>query len=298
MKAATSNWEHWRSFLAVVREGSLSGAARVLALTQPTVARHVDALEEATGAALFTRSRSGLNPTQLALSLVPHAETMATAAESLVRTASGERNEARGTVRVAASEIVGTFVLPPMLAAFREAYPAIGIELALSNRNENLLRRDADIAVRMVRPEQEAVVARHVGAARIGLFAHRRYVAVHGLPQRLEQLFLHPLVGIDRDESLLADASIGGQVLSRDSFAFRCDSDAAQLMAVKAGFGIGACHLGLAVDDPDLVRVLPETVEFGYQMWAAMHEDLRDTRRVRLLFDHLVEGLSAYARSQ
>lgn len=293
---AVQSWEHWRTFLAVVEEGSLSGAARALALTQPTVGRHVDALEAATGATLFTRSRNGLNPTQLALSLVPQAQAMATAADNLRRTASGEREEARGTVRLTASDIVGTLVLPPMLSAFRESHPAIAIELALSNRNENLLRRDADIAVRMVRPEQEAVVARHVGAARIGLFAHESYVAAHGLPQTVEELLSHPIAGIDRDEGLVAGMSFGGQALSRESFAFRCDSDVAQLMVVKAGFGIGACHLGLAADDPGLVPVLPETVEFGYEMWVAMHEDLRDTRRVRLLFDHLVEGLSAYAR--
>lgn len=296
MNSDTRDWDHWRTFLAVLREGSLSGAARALGLTQPTVGRHVDALETATGAALFTRSRGGLNPTQLALALLPQAEAMADAADSLQRIASGEQNEARGTVRVTASEIVGTLVLPGLLAAFRELHPAIEIELALSNRNENLLRREADIAVRMVRPEQEAIVARHVGAARIGLFAHRRHAEAHGLPTTLEELPGRPMIGIDRNEEMLAGVTMGGLAVSRSSFAFRCDSDVAQLMAVKAGWGIGACHLGLAAEDPDLVPVLPEAVEFGYEMWVAMHEDLRATRRVRLLFDHLVEGLSAYAR--
>lgn len=296
MNAALRDWDLWRTFLAVVREGSLSGAGRALMLTQPTVGRHVDALEVATGAALFTRSRGGLNPTQLALSLVPHAEAMETAAENLSRASSGERDEARGTVRITASDIVGTFVLPPILASFREEQPAIAIELALSNRNENLLRREADIAVRMMRPEQEAIVARHVGAARIGLFAHRRYAEAHGLPQTVDEVFRHPVIGIDRDEGILAGASIGGLKLSRELFALRCDSDVAQLMALHAGYGIGVCHLGLAADEPDLVPVLPEAVEFGYEMWVAMHEDLRDTRRVRLLFDALVEGLTLYAR--
>ncbi|RWR07089.1 LysR family transcriptional regulator [Paenirhodobacter populi] len=295
MTDAVQSWDHWRSFLAVVAEGSLSGAARALMLTQPTVGRHVDALEAGLGAALFTRSRGGLNPTELALSLVPEAQAMAMAADNLLRTASGERNAPRGTVRLTANDIVGTFILPPMLAAFRESHPAITIELSLSTRNENLLRREADIAVRMVRPAQEAIVARHLGAVRIGLFAHRRYAATHGLPQSAEELFSHPIVGIDQEEALIAGLSFGGHALSRDDFAFRCDSAVAQLMAVKAGFGIGACHLGLAAGEPELVRVLPGTVEFGYEMWLAMHEDLRDTRRVRLLFDHLAEGLRAYA---
>lgn len=298
MNDTARDWDHWRTFLTVVREGTLSGAARALSLTQPTVGRHVDALETALGAALFTRSRAGLKPTQLGEALIDHAETMATAADALLRTASGERDEERGTVRIAASDIVGTFVLPPLLAAFRERYPAIVIELALSNRNENLLRREADIAVRMVRPEQNAVVARHAGTIRIGLFASRRYAAKHGLPSGVEDLFRHPVIGIDRDESLLGDIAIGGRKLSREMFALRCDSDVAQLMAVKAGFGIGACHLGLAADDPDLVRVLPETVGFSYEMWVAMHEDLRQTLRVRMVFDHLVEALATYARKR
>lgn len=288
------DWSLWRTFLAVVAERSLSGAARALALTQPTVGRHVDALEAAAGAALFTRSRGGLNPTDLALSLVPHAQAMAAAAEALARAASGEASQARGTVRLAASDIVGTFVLPPLLAAFRERHPAIAVELALSNRNEDLLRREADIAVRMVRPHQEAVVARRIGAVRIGLYAHRRYVAAYGLPASADALFAHALVGVDRDAQVLRGMRFGGRALERADFALRCDSDVAQLMAVKAGFGIGACQVGLAVADPDLVPVLPGAVGFGYDMWLAMHEDLRATQRVRLLFDHLAEGLAAY----
>ncbi len=294
MQGTVHNWEFWRTFLAVMREGSLSGAARALRLTQPTAGRHIDALEQATGAKLFTRSRGGLHPTRLALTLVPHAETMAVAAETLVRTASGEREQARGTVRITASEIVGTFVLPPVLAAIRRDHTAMEFELALSNRNENLLRGEADIAVRMLRPQQDAIVARHIGAVRVGLFAHRTYVQRSGTPATIEELFDHPIIGIDRDEAVLAGAELAGRRLSRETFALRCDSDAAQMMALKAGFGIGACHLALAAADPDLIPVLPQTIEFGYEMWVAMHEDLRDTRRVRLVFDHLVDALSAY----
>jgi DNA-binding transcriptional LysR family regulator len=290
------DWGYWRSFLAVMREESLSGAARALALTQPTVGRHVDALEDALGAALFTRSRGGLRPTALAFSLLPHAEAMAAAADNLARTASGEQGEARGTVRLAASVTVGTFVLPPILARFRTRFPQITIELALSNRNENLLRGEADIAVRMERPRQEAIVARHAGAVRIGLYAHRDYIRAHGMPADAGELLAHPIIGIDRDEALLAGTRLGGQPLTREMFAFRCDSDAAQMMALEAGFGIGGCQMGLAAERPHLVRVLPDAFEFGYEMWVAMHEDLRQTRRVRVLFDHLVEALQAYTR--
>ena len=297
MNDAVRCWDHWRSFLAVLDTGSLSAASRALSLTQPTVGRHIDALEAGLGAPLFTRSRHGLEPTPLALSLVPQARAMSSAAESLWRTASGEQSAARGTVRITASEMVGTWVLPPLLADLRAQHPGIVIELALSDRNEDLLRREADVAVRMARPTQEALVARQAGMVHVGLFVHRCYIAAHGMPQTPEEVLGHALIGIDRDEARLAGLAIGGRRLSREDFCIRCDSDVAQLMAVKAGLGIGACHLALAAHDPDLVPVLPEAVTFGFEVWIAMHENLRNSRRVRLVFDHLAAGMAAYAGS-
>lgn len=291
---APPSWELWRSFLAVVEHGSLSGAARALKLTQPSISRHINALEQCLNAALFTRSRHGLNPTPLANSLLAQVQTMASAANSLMRTASAASTQAQGTVRISASEMVGTMVLPPMLAAFREQHPAIVVELALSNRNEDLLQRQADIAVRMQRPTQAALVARHVGSVKAGLFAHQSYARRHGLPSDLQALFMHPLIGVDRDETPLQHPALVKLGLSRESFALRCDSEVAQWMAVQAGFGIGACQLSLVVGDPQYLHVLPEEVQWNYEMWLAMHEDQRDTLRIRLLFDHLANGLQRH----
>nr|WP_295464025.1 LysR family transcriptional regulator [Mesorhizobium sp.] len=296
MTGSDLGWELWRSFLAVTETGSLSAAARSLRLTQPTLGRHVDALEEALGEPLFVRSQHGLQPTALALSLVPHAEAMAAAAESLLRTASGEAEGERGTVRLAASEIVGIEVLPAMLARFREAHPGIVLELALSNRNEDLLRRDADIAVRMVRPQQAALVARRIGAIGIGLYAKRDYLARHGNPSGVGELSAHTVIGVDRNNAALEAIRIGGEPVLRELFSYRCDSDVGQLAAVRAGVGIGICQHGVAARDPDLVPVLPDLFDLSLDMWLAMHEDLRYSRRVRLLFDHLAAELGAYAK--
>jgi DNA-binding transcriptional LysR family regulator len=145
-------WDELRTFLEVARDLSLSGAARRLGLAQPTVGRHIDALEEALGATLFTRSPRGLAPTAAAKALVPHAEAMATAAAALARSASSAAAVDRGVVRVTASEIMGAEALPAMFAGFRARNPGIAIELALTNRNQDLARGDADIAVRMIRP--------------------------------------------------------------------------------------------------------------------------------------------------
>jgi DNA-binding transcriptional LysR family regulator len=286
-------WELYRSFLAVMREGSLSGAARRLAMTQPTLGRHIAALESALGLALFTRSPGGLAPTSGALDLVPHAEAMEASAAALRRTASGAAEEEGGTVRITASEIVGAEVL----AAFRHRHPRTVLELALTNRTEDLLRRDADIAVRMAAPKQEALVARRIGRVSLGLFAHRRYLARFGTLASIEDLRGHHLIGFDRDARSWQSLKEERFAFDRELFSFRADNDLAQLAALRAGLGIGGCQGPIAARDKALVPVFPKAVAFSLDMWLVMHEDLRASRPLRLLFDHLAEGLRAYVGS-
>ncbi|HSH43959.1 MAG TPA: LysR family transcriptional regulator [Arenicellales bacterium] len=291
-------WDHYRSFLAVVREGSLSGAARRLGLTQPTVGRHVDALERSLDAALFVRHRAGLSPTEQALDLVAHAEAMESAAAALVRQASGEAEEPQGTVRITASEIVGCEVLPGVLARFRADYPGIELELMTSDRVSNLLTREADIAVRMTRPEQGALVAKRIGVVPIGLFAHRHYVRRHGIPRSVAELRQHSGIGFDQDARAYAALRAHGIELDRSLFDFRTDSNPAQLAALRAGMGIGGVQKAIAARDPDLVPVLPDEFGFSLEMWLAMHEDLRSVRRVRLLFEFLAQALEQWVEAE
>ena len=182
-------WDLYRSFLAVLRLGSLSAAARSLGLTQPTIGRHIASLQRALGGrALFTRSQTGLLPTDAAHKLRSHAEDMAAAAAAFVRTGSANVEEMGGVVRLAAADVLGVEVLPGILSDFRAEFPAIAIELSLSNQIADLLRRDADIAVRMVRPQQKALLAKRVGKVALGFYAHRRYLERCGYPDRLEDL--------------------------------------------------------------------------------------------------------------
>jgi DNA-binding transcriptional LysR family regulator len=290
------SWDHYRTLLAVLDKGSLSGAARALGLTQPTVGRHIEALEAELGAPLFTRSAAGLAPTDAALTLRPHAEAMAAAAEALVRTASGEAEATHGIVRVTAAHIVGIEVLPSILAGFHDAHPEVIVELAISDRFEDLLRREADIAVRMARPTQGALLAKRVGAVPLKLYAHRRYLEAHGVPTTMDDARVAAIIGYDRDiwmERALAERQVQ---VTREMFAFRSDSDLAQLAVLRAGFGIGACHVPLAARDPNLVPVLEDVFRFEFEIWVCMHEDLKTSRRMRLMFDWLVEGLTAYVR--
>jgi len=297
MASKDPGWELYRSLLAVLQHGSLSAAARTLGVTQPTIGRHIVELEEALSVALFTRSPRGLIPTEAAHELEPHAQAMALAAKALVRAASGEADAARGTVRITASEIIGAEVLPKILASFRERHPAVTIELVLSNRPEDLLRREVDIAVRMVRPIQSALVARHIGEVALGLFAHRCYLQAHGAPRDLGALRQHPLIGFDRDPYGARLLSQHGIALTADLFTLRTDNDLAKLAAIRAGFGIGVCQVGIARREPDFVQVLPDAFGFDLEVWVAMHEDLRATRRVRLMFDHLAAELRVYIAS-
>jgi DNA-binding transcriptional LysR family regulator len=280
-----------------MREGSLSGAARALGMTQPSLGRHMRELESALGVALFARSPQGLAPTELARELVPHAESMASASAALRRVASAGQDEISGAVRISASLVIGAEVLPPILAAFRERHPGIVIELVLSNQATDVLRRDADIAIRMVQPTQDALVARHVGRVMLGLFAHRRYLDAHGRPGTLADLAGHALIGFDTELPYIRRMRPEGMPYTRDNFALRTDNDLAALAALRAGFGIGVIQVNLARRDPQLERLLPDELAVPLDTWVVMHEDLRQSLRVRRLFDHLGEALGEYVRT-
>ena len=287
------HWSLYRSFLSVLRTGSLSAAARDGGLTQPTVGRHIDTLEKALGVALFTRSQQGLTPTEAALELQPYAESLEATAAALVRAAVG-RAGTHGTVRITASEIVGAEVLPPILTQLNAEHPEITLELVLSNRTEDLLQREADVAVRMVRPTQQALAARYVGNIELGLHARREYLERRGMPVTIAELRRHPLIGFDHENAFIRSVRAQGFAVERSMFALRTDSDLAQLAAVRAGFGIGVCQVGLARRSPELVRVMAESFSFNLEVWIVMHSDLRTSARCRVVADALAKGLGAY----
>ncbi|SDF78406.1 MULTISPECIES: LysR family transcriptional regulator [unclassified Duganella] len=291
------NWDLYRSFLSVLQEGSLSGAARALGLTQPTVGRHIDALEQALGLSLFTRSQTGFIATDAAHALQPYAETLSSASAALLRAASGMGREdapIKGVVRVTASEVISVEVLPPILSRLRATHPGVTIELAVSNRIENLLRRDADIAVRMQRPEQDVLVARRIGNIELGFHARRDYLARHGTPQTWEQLAQHALIGIDRENAFTRKLQPLLGDLSSVSYALRSDSDLVHLASIRAGLGIGICQVRLAQRNPDLVRIAPDLLNIALDTWLAMHENLRSNPACAAVYTALAAGLDDY----
>lgn len=288
------DWALWRSFLAVLRGGSLSAASRALGLTHPTLRRHIETLEALLGTPLFTRSPAGLLPTPVALSLRPSAEAMEAAAARLLRDATAEAGEPAGTLRVTASEIVGAEVLPPLLAELRARHPRLDIELVLSNETLDVLRRDADIAVRMHPPRPEGLLARRLGAVRLGFFAASAWIARHGAPRGLRALIeARALIGPDRETALPRALAAQGFPAPREAFAFRSDSDLACLAALRAGLGVGICQMPLAARFPELQPVLPE-LGGRLEMWLVTHPDLRRLPRLRAGLAVLAAGLRAY----
>jgi DNA-binding transcriptional LysR family regulator len=298
------SWDFYRTFLAVLTTGSLSGAARELGITQPTVGRHMDSLEEAVGHPLFTRSQQGLLPTEAALALKPYAESLAATTAAMGRLASGDLASVSGSVRIGASEVVGVEVLPPILSTLQDRYPSLELELSLSDAIEDVINREVDIAVRMAPPRQEALLARHIGGLPLGLFAHKAYLDRHGTPETAQELAGHRLIGFDRRTAFVRAAIDRIRVQSPDfpdpdeiQWRYRSDSNLAQLAAIRAGGGIGICQLGIAKRDADLHRLLPDVFHFPLDTWVVMHENLKTSPRWRVTFDALVAGLLDYARA-
>jgi len=290
------SWDHYRTLLAVLETGTLSAAARELGLTQPTAGRHIEALEQAFGAPLFLRSPQGLLPTEKALAMRAHAQGMAAMSSALARIASGDMEAVRGTVRISASEVISVETLPPILTRLQEAHPALEIELSASDAVEDLLQQEADIAIRMVKPRQVALLSRRIGKLSLGFHAHRRYLDRHGLPLSLADLKGHRLIGFDRQLAYIRDILKERPDLGNITFDFRADSNLVQLAAIRAGLGIGMCQHAIAAREQDLIEVVPGALDLSLETHVVMHENLKTVPRFRATFDALVAGLDAWMR--
>lgn len=289
------SWDDQRAFLAVIETGSLSAAARRLGLSHPTVRARVEALETALGAALFTRSVHGLVPTARAEAMAASARAMAHASEAMLRAASAEATAVAGLVRLGVSEFVGLEVLPPMLRRLRDLHPDLTVEVELSNASADLLDQQVDVAVRMHAPAQTALVAKKVPAIALGLYAHRDYLEVFGVPASRADIARHLFIGPDRNRE---DLALAGTIADSAEIRWiaRTDSHPAQLALAREGLGIAVVQQPAAARHPELVRVLLDVVLPSLPTWIVTHENLRPLSRVAALFDHLVSEFDAYGR--
>jgi DNA-binding transcriptional LysR family regulator len=284
------DWDLYHCFLSVVQQGSLSAAARQLSLSQPTLGRKIAELETRLGVVLFTRSQSGLAPTQDAMRLIPLIESMAGAASALERRARESADRLSGVVRISASEVISAEVLPAILTDFCDRHPDVIIELVVTNSLSDLLRRDADIAVRMTRPVQDALVTRKLGESRLGLYASQTYLDRHGTPATVAELAVHRVIGFDRRKPAVA----GLPDFDADLFGWRCDNDLAGLAALRAGFGIGVCQAAIAAREPTLLPLLETSFHIDMTVWLAMHEELKPAPLMRASFDAIAAGVKLF----
>ena len=288
---AEPDWALLRSFLEVANSGSLSRAAVALGSSQPTLSRQIAQLEAHLGQSLFERTTRGLRLTEAGAALRAPAERMREHAQQLTMVAAGHTQTLAGTVRITASEIVSAHVLPELLLGLRETHPEIQIELVASNTLENLLEREADIALRMLRPTQTALVARRLADQPLGFYAHRDYVQAYGKPSAANML-QHQWVGFDRSDQMLRGFHAAGFKVTREFFGFRCDNQIVGWQAVLAGLGIGVCLKRVASLVPELVRVLPAVPLAPLPMWITAHRELRGTPRLKIVFDALAAALA------
>lgn len=291
MSPESFDWTLVRSFLAVLDTGSLSGAARQIGSSQPTIGRHVAELERQLRTTLFERNGRGLAPTAAALSIADQARCMDDSAQSIARKLNGLGRDLGGSLRVSASQVVAAHLLPGVLVEMRQQLPGVTVDIVASNRISNLLRREADIAIRMVRPQHASLIARRIGTVSIGVYASADYLRRRPVPRTAQDLLHHDLIGFDQDEQIIRGLQGVGVVVTRDLFRMRSDDHLVRWQCLLAGLGIGFAATWLADREPGLRRILPELSIPPLPVWLAVHREIRSNLRVRAVFDFLAAAV-------
>lgn len=294
MAESSLDWTLLRAFLAVCEAGSLSGAAQALGQSQPTLGRHIRALEDHVGGPLFDRHARGLTPSALGQALLPGAEAMRDGARLAELASLGEDQRAAGTVRITASVAVSVYLLPPIIAGLRKDYPEIQIDLVPSDLTENLLFHEADIALRMYRPEQLDMITRHLGDLQLGFYATPAYLERRGEPLSFSDLLAHSVIGYDRDDRILRGFRQAGLTVSRDWFVVRTDDQVTYWELVCAGAGIGFGQVAMGSREPRVKQILPDAPLPVLPIWLTAHERTRDIPRVARVWEALAEGLRPF----
>ncbi|TFW28929.1 LysR family transcriptional regulator [Massilia horti] len=286
------DWNLIRAFLAVVDTGSMTAAAALFGASQPTLSRKIDELESCIGAALFERTARGLSLTAAGEALVDPARQMKQGAQALSLTALGQAQQLQGSVRLTTSEMAAAYLLPDILADLRRRHPQIQIELSVSNHLENLLERHADIAIRFTRPTQTGLIARRIGTLEIGAFARTDYIAKFGGMVDQQRLGSYDWIGYDSSDALLRGFREVGVPVERDFFCIRCDNHIAGWQMALAGAGICFAPSIVAARWPEMQMVMPASLVPALPLWLTAHRELRGSRRIKLVFDALANGLA------
>ena len=286
------DWNQVRAFLATAEEGSLSAAARALNQTQPTLSRQVTGLEKSLGVTLFERGHRRVQLTAAGLELLEHVRAMADAANRVSLAASGQSQAIEGRVCITATEMLASYYLPPMLRKLRERAPGIVAQVVASDELRDLIRREADIAIRHAQPTQPDLVARRIGSLRGRIYAARRLLDEVGVPRSFDDLAGQDFVGIEDTDSLIVGLREQGLELRLEQFRVHAASGNCMLQLIREGLGFGFLPMDTGRLFDDLVCVLPELFNPEIPVWLVSHRELRTSRRIRVVYDLLAEELA------
>ena len=291
-RPSSFDWNHVRAFLATAEEGSLSAAARALGLTQPTLGRQVSALERDLGILLFERVGRTLQLTEAGRDLLSHVRAMGAAADRVSLAASGQSQSIEGKVRITASEGLSAYILPAALKRLREVAPRLEIDIVAANDIRDLMRREADIAIRHVRPDQPDLIARLVREARAYFYASGPYLSARGRPNTPADLTRHDFIGFGDNRQMLDYLVPLGLPISEANFRIGSANGIVAWELARQGFGIAPMWDELARLCREMERILPDLKPITFPIWLTTHRELHTSRRIRLVFDHLADFLS------
>ena len=285
------DWNQVRAFVAAAEEGSLSAAARALQQTQPTLSRQVTALEQALGVTLFERGHRQLQLTSAGVELLQHARSMAEQANRMALAASGQSQAIEGRVCITATELLATYHLPKILARLREQAPGIQVDVVASDQLRDLLRREADIAIRHAEPQQPEVIARRLGNLKGRIYAAHSVIAAQGMPQSFDDLAGQLFIGVDDSAAMLEYLARLGLSLKAEQFRIQTGSGNCMLQLIREGLGFGFLPHDIGELFDDLVAVLPQQFNPDIPIWLATHRELHTSQRIRLVYDLLAKEL-------
>ncbi len=286
------DWNKARAFLVTAEEGSLSAAARALGMTQPTLGRQVASLEEELGVALFERGNRGLVLTQSGLALLEHVRNMGDAASQFSLSAQGQVESIEGDVCISATEAMAVYQLPAIVGDLRRAFPGINIELIATNSTSDLKRREADIAIRAFQPTQPDLIARKLCEFKAHLYASPDYLTSLGSSLAVDDLNRAQFIGFDSEHQLLKELNKQGFQLLPENFAVLTENHIVHWELVKNGVGIGIMVEDVGDQEPAVTRVLPDLEPYSGTLWLVAHRELRTNRRIKAVYDFLVEALA------
>jgi len=284
------NWQWWRYFLVICQKGSLSQAAELLDISQPTLSRHLQAMEKQLGQSLFNRSTQGLSLTTFGSKLLDECEQMQISADRLQRLATGHSGSLVGNVRLTANELIALHYLPSILPLFMDAHPKVSLEIEVSNSASNIDKRDADVALRMFPPVQQDLVCRHLFNISLGFYASQDYLTKHAVPKTTEDFFNLRILGFDRDRYFEEGSKAAGFDVKNDAFMFRTDFMPLHLAIAKNHGGVVVTHDSLCIE-AGLVKIDIGIPLSPLPVYLVCHRDVQHNKIIRALMDFLAEQL-------